>query len=229
MQRALRTAVGALAVAAAWALPAPAQAQDLLYDPYGTWNGYRIYLSPARHSDAGGRGECGGNNENNLAYDVAYTATTGDNGYDLRSRGYKVRIGRGTVSSAISNSNAWAAHIHVPLHSNASGATCSSTNAAAFGTNVIYYSSSANGQRLAGRLVYWPGYYSPGTNDYTCPNPGHPCTTINLGELSQTSAVAAYSETEFHNWTTGVNWLANELPWAWSVAEAIDEYLGYPR
>src|SRR5215212_3674304 len=227
MMTMLRGAAVALLAAVGWS--ARASAQDILYDPYGTWNNYRIYLSPARHADAGGRGECGGNNENNMAYDVAWTAATGDNGYDLRSRGYKVRIGQGTVSSAISNSNAWAAHVHVPLHSNASSATCTSTNAAAFGTNTIYYYTSANGQRLANGLIYWVGYESPGTHDYSCKNPGDPCTTINLGELSQTTAVAAYSETEFHVWNTGVNWLVNELPWAWNVAEAIDEYLGYPR
>lgn len=227
MRSILRGAAAAVLAAAGWG--GPAKAQDLLYDPTVTWNTYRIYLSPARHTDAGGRGECGGNNENNMAYDVAWTATTGDPGYDLRSRGFKVRIGRGTISTAISNSNAWAAHIHVPLHSNARTTTCTNTTASSFGTNVIYYSSSTNGQALANRINYWVGYESPGTNDYICPNPGHPCTTINLGELSQTSAVAAYSETEFHVWNTGVNWLTNELPWAWYLAVAIDEHLGYPR
>jgi hypothetical protein len=222
----LRGAAVAALAAAGWS--GPSAAQDLVYDPYSTWNGYRIYLSPARHDNAGSRGECGGNNENDMAYQVGYTAATGDYGYDLRSRGYKVRVGRTTLSGAISNSNAWAAHIHVPLHSNASGATCTSTNAAAFGTNVIYYSTSTNGQRLADGIKYWVGYYSPGTNDYICPNPGHPCTTINLGELSQTKAVAAYSESEFHNWNTGVAWLTDEFSWSWALAEAIDEYLGYP-
>jgi len=233
----------ALVVLAATAGAAYA-ADDLIYDPYGTWNGKRIYLSPARHSDTGSRGECGGASENTLAYNVAYYATNGSyyaDQYDpyssyrnLRARGYKVRIGRGTVSSAISNSNAWGADLHIPLHSNADvSGQCSRTTASRFGTVVIYWYTSGGGPDLASDLLYTvgtvSGYISPGTNDYTCYNPGHPCTTITLGELRYTSAVAAYMESEFHTWTTGVNWLSDSWVWAWRIGWAVDLHLGYPR
>jgi len=219
-------------------------AADLIYDPYGTWNGKKIYLSPAVHSDSGSRGECGSTGENTMGYNLAWYAA---NGYyyndlynstssyrNLRARGYKVRIGRGTVQSAIDNSNAWGSTLHIPMHSNADVYNqCSRTNAASFGTVVIYWSTSSGGPNLASNLKSTVGSYSgatsPGTNDFTCYNPGHPCTTITLGELRYTSAVAAYMESEFHTWTTGYNWLNTSYQWAWRVGWAVDLHLGYPR
>lgn len=235
--------VALLALAAGALLAASAQAQDLIYDPYGTWNGKKIYLSPARHSDSGSRGECGGLDENTLAYYLAWDATNGNYYNDaynssssyrnLRARGYRVRIGRGTLSSAISNSNAWGADLHIPLHSNADVySQCGRTNASRFGTVVIYWHTSGGGPGLASDLLSTvgtsSGYTSPGTNDYTCYNPGHPCTTITLGELRYTSAVAAYMESDFHTWNTGYNWLANSQVWAWRIGWGIDLHLGYP-
>jgi hypothetical protein len=219
-------------------------AADLIYDPYGAWNGKRIYLSPARHSDAGSRGECGSTDENSLGYNLAYYATNGSYYSDaynptssyrnLRARGYKVRIGRGTLQSAIDNSNAWGATLHIPMHSNADVAgQCSRTTASRFGTVIIYWHTSSGGPNLAAKLRDTVGAYSgatsPGTNDFTCYNPGHPCTTITLGELRYTVAVAAYMESEFHTWTTGYNWLTQSWQWGWRVGWAVDSHLGYPR
>lgn len=233
-------AVGALLAACA----VPMEAADLIYDPYGTWNGYKVYLSPARHGDAGGRGECRTwLDENELAYDVAYYATNGtyyNDAYNpshsnrnLRSRGYKVRIGRGTASSAISNSNAWGADLHIPIHSNADVHNqCSRTDASRFGTVVIYWHTSSGGPNLASDLLYTvgtaSGYTSPGTNDYTCYNPGHPCTQITLGELRYTNATAAYLESEFHTWYTGYDWVYDSPTWAWRIGWAVDSHLNYP-
>src|SRR5918995_1839097 len=61
-------AVAALAVALLTLLGLENARADYIYQPYGTWNGKKIYLSPARHSDAGGRGECQGMNENHMAF-----------------------------------------------------------------------------------------------------------------------------------------------------------------
>lgn len=235
--------ITAAALAAVCAPAGSAGAQDYLYDPYGTWNGYKVYLSPARHGDTGGRGECA-HDENTMAFYAAWDATNGDyynDQYDpnssyrnLRARGYKVRIGRGTVQSAIDNSNAWAADLHIPMHSNADVAgQCGRTDASRFGTVGIYWSTSSGGKALTDQLRHTvgasSGYSSPGTNDYICYNPGHPCTEITLGELKYTTAVAAYLESEFHTWTTGVNWLWDSPIWAWRVGWAVDAYLGYPR
>lgn len=223
-----------------------AQAQsDLIYEPTTTWNGKKVYLSPARHSDAGGRGECAGNNglgtlnENTAAYRFAYYAATGNyvgattstSAYrNLRTRGYKVRIGRGTVSSAISNSNAWGATVHIPIHSNARTESCGNTNASLHGTHVIYQSYGATGgEGLSDKLKTTIGAISPGTNDLTCHN-SSACTAFNcLGELCNTSAKAAYLEREFHTWNAGAKWMSTDQYNTWRLGWAVDSFLGYPR
>jgi hypothetical protein len=212
---------------------------DTIYNPYGTWNGFKIYLSPARHSDTGSRGECGGNSENAMAATAANNATNGNYYNDLydpssvyrnlRARGYQVRIGDGTLRSAIDNSNAWGANLHIPMHSNADvTGQCTRTDASRFGTVTIYRYTSSNGQVFAGILRDKVGASSPGTRDYACKNPGDPCTTIDLGELRETNAVAGYLESDFHTWNTGVNWL-KQPSWPWRIGWAVDAHLGYPR
>jgi hypothetical protein len=237
-------AVAALAVALLTQLSLEDARADYIYQPYGTWNGKKIYLSPARHSDAGGRGECQGTNENHMAFNEAWYASNGAYYNDvynpnhtlrnLRARHYRVRVGTGTVASAIENSNAWGANRHIPIHSNADVANqCGRTNASRFGTVGIYWNGSPNGRDLARELKNTIGTYSgrtsPGTNDFICYNPGHPCTTITLGELRYTNAPAAYMETEFHTWNRGVNWLLDSRIWGWRFGWAIDVHMGYPR
>lgn len=239
MRRSWIVAAAGLALLSAAGV-AEAQQADLIYEPYGPWNGYRIYLSPARHDNSGARGECGTLGENDLAYWVAWDATNGsyyNDVYDpsspnrnLLARGYRVRIGRGTVSSAITNSNTWGADIHIPIHSNADfHDQCFRTTGSQFGTLVIYWSTSTNGRNLAIRLRDTVGPSSPGAFDRTCPNPGDPCTSVTrLGELGDTAAVAAYLETEYHTWTTGYNWIYNSPVWAWRIGAAVDAHLNYP-
>jgi hypothetical protein len=249
--RALRGLVVPVALALVVVVSAPELAgADRIFQPYGHWNGKKIYLSPARHEDAGQRGECGTLTENQLAFYEAYDAATG-NWYrgryrpaspwrNLRARGYKVRIGTGTLASAIANSNSWGATRHIPIHSNADVAdACGRTDASRFGTLGIYRVGSAKGRDLATKLVRVLGVEartagtadrpSPGTHDFTCYNPGQPCTTIDLGELRETNAPAAYMEMEFHTWNTGYEWLFEDWYWAWRFGRAIDLHLGYPR
>jgi hypothetical protein len=218
---------------------------DLIYEPISAWNGKKVYLSPARHSDAGGRGECVGSqgmgslDENTSAYRFAYYAATGN--YvgsststsiyrNLRARGYKVRIGRGTVSSAISNSNAWGATVHIPIHSNARSESCGNTDASKHGTHLIYKSYGATGgEGLSGHIKNTVGAASPGTNDLICHN-SSTCTLFNcLGELCNTSAKAAYLEREFHTWNSGAKWISADEYNTWRLGWAIDLFLGYPR
>lgn len=220
--------LGAASLAAALAGgPAPAAA-DVNYSP-SNWNGHHVYLSPARHSSAGSRGECNNNNENHMAHASAVEAAVGL-GHGLVDRGYKVQIGTGTVSSAIANSNAWDAHAHIPIHSNAAvDFDCADTDPSRHGTVVIYANGSSSGQRLAGILEAAIDGYSPGTRDYTCMNPGDPCTSFNrLGELHSTNAPSAYLEAEFHTWKTGTDWLTDNN-WQWLMGYTVDQFYGYPR
>jgi len=219
-------------------------ASDLTYNSINAWNGKKVYLSPSRHSDAGGRGECTGSNgmgnlnENTASYRFAYYAATGNyvgsristsQNRNLRRRGYQVRIGRGTVSSAIRNSNAWGADVHIPIHSNARSENCGNTQASRHGTHVIYKSFGASGgeglsQEIKDRL----GPSSPGTNDLICHN-SSACTAFNcLGELCNTRAKAAYLEREFHTWNRGAKWMSTDQYNTWRLGWAIDRFLGYP-
>jgi len=203
-----------------------AQTPDEDYPPVGSWNNVRVYLSPARHSDTGKRGECDGASENILAYNVAKATAV-----ILASRGYHVRIGRGTFTSAWQRSNAWGADLHIVLHSNArgEGGGCDA-NPVNFGTMVLFKKTSPESLELATELKTHLGPLSPGVHDFICPHPGDPCTRINqLAEIMHTNAVVVYSETEFHDWSRGVSWLKANSPWALQLAAAIDEYLHYPR
>lgn len=224
-----------LAAAAAGGVSAhvtqPVAAADEQHFPYVGFNGFRIYLSPARHTDTGQRGECG-LDENENAYRAARAAAITPSGSNqpLTGRGYKVQIGRGTLATAIANSDAWGADLHIPIHSNARPeAVCSNTNAAQHGTVVIHKDGSGASSALSANLRDWIGAASPGTNDFKCAN-ADPCTAIkSLAELNQPRALPAYVEQEFHTWKTGANWMVDAAPFGWRYGAAVDTYLGYPR
>lgn len=218
--------VGALATGAA---------ADESLNPHRPWNGKKVYLSPARHApDNVG---CLSYGENSGSLTVARAAASSpyrDGAHfpdllgqgNLRSRGYQVRIGNGTVSTAIANSNAWNATVHVPVHSNARNESCSNSTLSSHGTWVMYVSTG--GSSLSSNILSYVGPKSPGTNDITCTDTA--CAGYSLAELRQTNAVAAYVESEFHTWNQGVNWIRTaQQQWGYRVAAGIDSYLGYPR
>jgi hypothetical protein len=196
------------------------------------WNGHLVYLSPATHGlPNGGQGECLNGNEDWLNFDIGWSAA--HHQWGLLWRGYDVVLGANmTNQQKINDSNAMGATIHIPLHSNAHASNqvdCGNTNAARFGTVVIYRDGSAASRDLATRLRTHVGDVSPGTNDYICQNPGHPCTSVTwLGELHNVRATPAYLESEFHTWNTGVLWLDRGFEWAWRIAYAVDEHLNFP-
>lgn len=132
----------------------------------------------------------------------------------------------GTVNTAIANSNAWNATVHVPLHTNARSESCSNSTPSAHGTWVMYV--SAGGNSLSSKILTYVGPKSPGTNDMVCTDTA--CSGFPLAELRQTDAVAAYVESEFHTWNQGVTWIrsANQQ-WGFRVAAGVDAYVGYPR
>lgn len=218
------------------AVSAPAFAEDQIFNPWSSFNGYKVYLSPARHSNAGSRGECGtlDGNENTAAYRAAFYAARGFSSEKrgLLSRGYRVRIGRGSVASAIASSNAWGADIHIPIHSNARSERCSNSKASSHGVVAIYKSlGKKGGEGLADQLVKTYTYVTPGSRDFSCHNSSD-CTAFNcLGELCRTKAKAAYLEREFHTWDKGAKFMSakGDVQYSWRIAAAVDRFLGYPR
>lgn len=210
--------------------PGPASADDdEIHQPSGSWNGKKIYLSPARHADTGSRGECRNGSENVIGYYAARATGVGYGGtsdvQNLVNKGYKVRIGRGTVSTAIERSNNWNADLHIPLHSNATTGGCGTTSENEGGTWTIYESNA--GERLSNKIRRDLGPSSPGDNERTCTS--SQCTVFDcLGELCDTQAVASYVEAEFHTWNRGIDWLREQQTWSYRIVQAIELHLDYP-
>ncbi len=185
-------------------------------------NGKKVYLSPARHSNAGGRGECPtlNGNENTTALASALHIVN-DSGFGLLAKGYEVRIGRGTLNTAIMRSNQWKADIHIPLHSNARTERCSNGDISAHGAVVIYRSDS--GKNLSSDILHYIQDITPGTRDFVC-HESSPCTAYNsLAELRKTKAVAAYIEREFHTWDLGARYLRDAIDRV-EIATGIQKY-----
>jgi len=193
------------------------------------WNGQKVYLSQACHGANGGSNcnentGCNGYGENFWSASWADKAAFGGSnvsGTPLISRGYAVRIGQGGASNNINSSNAWGATMHIPMHSNARDpVACPTTDNSYGGTWMLYLSS--NGRQLSDQLLYTLRGVSPGTNDRLV-------YRSDLGELTQTRAVAAYMETEFHTWQRGVDFLADPWQHSWRVGYGVDRCRGYPR
>ncbi len=194
-------------------------------------NGFKIYLSPAKHHPTTGSNPnfgCDNHNENTWANSLAWTAGTGA-GYDLLARGYSVRIGNQGYVTNKNSSNAWGADYHIPMHSNAPGSSSSWDCTAPYnlaqgasGTQVLYYPSSTGGSGMSGSIVDKVGASSPGTGQdrklaSTC------CT-----EITATNAKAAYLESGFHTFNPDQDWLQTHTSWGWRVGWGVDSYLGYP-
>lgn len=151
--------------------------------------------------------------------------------FGLDASGYRVRVGQGTPSENAARSNDWGSDVHFPMHSNAAGSpsgTCASRTGASRGTWAIYESGSGN-QGFANTVRNLVGPSSPGTNDQACVITG--CTSFTcLEELCGVDAPhAVYSETEFHDWNSGIEYLAvNRKDTAVVVGNAIDSFLGFP-
>lgn len=211
---ALAAAGGVTMLAAFTAAPAQADVEQ------GPENGVRIYLSQACHNRGGPECQpnvgCFGYDENAGSAAIARAAAG-----HLAARGYRVRIGDGLTEANISNSNAFGAVIHIPIHSNAGTEDCASTNPARGGTHVLHYGGPGDDQ-LAGIMAQEVGAKSPGTSDRTV-------VRTDLGEITDTNARAAYLESAFHTFGADVEFLRNPDGWSDRIAEAVDRCLGAPR
>lgn len=150
-----------------------------------------------------------------MATTTAIGIGTGDN---LVERGYRVRVGEGTLSQNVANSNSWGADMHVPLHTNARGEQCTNTNNDVHGTEGLYHQN--NDRTCATTLKNQVGQVSPGNNDVII-------FRDNLGEL-ETNAVTCYLEAEYHTWNRGVNWIEDEVNWTWRIGQTVDLYFNWP-
>ncbi|NOX24028.1 MAG: hypothetical protein GXP36_13205 [Actinobacteria bacterium] len=187
------------------------------------YNGWKIYLSPAHHWTGYNHG-CLEYVEDTQMVKAADEAAHGA-GWDLRARGYYVRVGAADPDENVARSNGWGSgskRRHIVIHSNAnSGSSCPSSPEND-GTTAMYVSSS--GKALAKNLWAKVGPASPGAEGSQTSDVYYDA----LYELTATSMPAAYLETEYHDWVAGVGWLWSEENWAWRIGWAVDVTLGYP-
>jgi hypothetical protein len=211
-----------LAVVATGAAAGSAVA-DTVYTPSSP-NGQKVYLSQACHDRGTGvchtNTGCNSYSENAGSAAIAKAALTSSSA-GLLNRGYTVRIGNGLTSQNISNSNAWRATMHIPIHSNAGTWNCTAPfNAGNGGTMTMYYST--NGSQLAQQLLNTISPSSPGTRSSLV-------RRTDLGELTQTNAVAGYIEAAYHTYRPDVDWLRQPASWSWRIGYGVDLCRGYPR
>lgn len=143
-------------------------------------------------------------------------------GLDLLERGYKVRIGTGSLSDRVCNSNILRGQTHkmrhVAIHSNApSGCPpdckwdCTPPYNLGFawsGTMVYHYPTSSLRSDLAQELTFTVSGSSPGTG--TDGYAGH-----SHYETSATYAPAVILETGYHTFGADAEWLENPYNWEW--------------
>lgn len=199
--------------------PGTGLASTTYHPPWGTWNGIKVYLSPAHHvPDNVG---CDNYQESAGARDIALKVKD-----TLVSYGYQVRIGSGNPIDNTNDSNAWGSTVHIPIHSNAGPWDCNGQDSSRGGTWLIY--ADTPGYDLGVEILSAVGPYSPGTWDRICSDTSG-CTSFTLHELRATNMPAAYVEAAFHTYGPDKNWLLQTTAVGTRIAVGIDKYFGSPR
>lgn len=188
---------------------------DTLYNPVGKSNGYKVYLSPAKHSPE--KTGCNNYQESVNARKIAVETAK-----DLQAMGYTVMVGEGDYLANTNSSNSWKPNLHIPIHSNATTFDCSGTNPLRGGTWLMYYSTS--GSAASDKILAAMQSGSPGTNDKKLTDVA--ATGGSLYELRNTSAVAAYVEAAFHTYGPDVNWLLQHGSVGQRITNGIHGYSG---
>ncbi len=161
---------------------------------------YKIYLSPSNQS--GNKYASGNTNEMAQCDKIAKAAETA-----LKRCGFSVKVGKSgdTMANRCSESDAFNADIHMPIHTNAFDAKTTG------GTLVMLYKSSTEHNKAGKALLDAVSKISPG-GDYVLRY------RTDLYELSTPSAMSLYLEVEFHDTKTGADWIRNNID---AIGEAI--------
>lgn len=153
----------------------------------------KIYLSPSMQS--GNIYAYGNTNECEQCNKIAEYAKLA-----LERCGFEVKKspqGQAMVQS-IKQSNNWGADLHIPIHTNAFNSQTLG------GTLVMIYSNATENKKAGSAILNAVAPISPGPDYSLRVNSG-------LAELNSTKAVAVYLEVEFHDHTTGANWIINNV------------------
>lgn len=160
----------------------------------------KIYLSPSNQ----GRNlyATGGTNEMHQCDKIAKAAATA-----LKRCGFEVKVGKSgdTMANRCSESDAFKADIHMPIHTNAFNGKVTG------GTLVMLYKKTDKHTKAGKALLDAVGKISPG-NDYALQY------RTDLYELNTPNAMSLYLEVEFHDTKTGADWIRNNIT---AIGEAI--------
>ena len=128
--------------------------------------------------------------------------------------GVSVKVGHMiSMQQKCSESNAFDADLHVPIHTNA-------FNGSVMGTRLFCYNPSGNGYKACKTIYDQLAPISPGTNESISVN-------AELYEVRVPTAPTAYVECEFHDTTTGAKWIVeNTTKIGEAIAKGICNYLG---
>lgn len=158
----------------------------------------KIYLSPSnQYSNSYA---AGGTNEMAQCDKIAAATATA-----LKRCGFEVKVGKSgdTMQNRCSESDSFGADIHMPIHTNAYNGKVTG------GTRIFCLNS--NGKSACDKVLKYLGAISPGTGDSVKYETG-------LYEINSPKALTVYVECEFHDTTTGANWIINNVS---KIGEAI--------
>ncbi|WP_226683455.1 N-acetylmuramoyl-L-alanine amidase [Sutcliffiella horikoshii] len=187
---------------------------DTIYNPVGKSNGYKVYLSPAKHSPE--KVGCSNYQESANASKIATETAK-----DLQAMGYTVRVGTNDYVTNTTSSNNWGSRIHVPIHSNATTFDCSGTTPSRGGTWIMHYPGATNS---ATKLLNAMKNASPGTNDKILTDVE--ATGSTLYEVRSTNMEAPYVEAAFHTYGPDVTWLLKHGTVGQTITNGIHSYTG---
>lgn len=158
----------------------------------------KIYLSPSNQN----RNTYATGSTNEMAQCDKIAAATAT---ALKRCGFEVKVGKSgdTMQNRCSESDSFGADIHMPIHTNAYNGSYTG------GTRIFCLNS--NGKSACDKVLKYLGAISPGTADSVRYETG-------LYEINVPRALTVYVECEFHDTTTGANWIINNVS---KIAEAI--------
>ena len=158
----------------------------------------KIYLSPSNQNR--NTYAVGGTNEMAQCDKIAAATATA-----LKRCGFDVKVGKSgdTMQNRCSESDSFGADIHMPIHTNAYNGSYTG------GTRIFCLNS--NGKSACDKVLKYLGAISPGTADSVRYETG-------LYEINVPRALTIYVECEFHDTTTGANWIINNVT---KIGEAI--------
>lgn len=147
----------------------------------------KIFLSPSNQTD--NTYAYGGTNEAVQCGRIAEAAKAA-----LLRCGFEVKVNHmGTLKEKVSQSNAWPADLHIPIHTNAA-------NGKVTGTRMFYYSEGSNSYRACKAIYDVLAPITPGTSENIRAYPS-------LYEMNMTTASSVYIEVEFHDVASAAKWI----------------------